>query len=188
MLNLILLICKRVELFLENGKGNMKQPSDHAPKGLLKYTTGDATLPNGSSMRYVLQIVNDAGKYGAGFSGALSARWPKVETEYRAWWRSRYGKLNLGDIQIIQILSDLCVINMVAQHDVVSKDNPKPIDYKALQMCLAKAGSEISQYNAGVHIPRIGCGLAGGSWDEIEPLIDQELLKRGINVTVYDQE
>lgn len=166
----------------------MKQPSDHAPKGILKYVTGDATLPNGSSLRYILQIVNDAGKYGAGFSGALSARWPKVETEYRSWWRARYGKLNLGDIQVIQVLSDLCVINMVAQHDVVSKDNPKPIDYKALQMCLAKVGVEVSQYNASIHMPRIGCQRAGGSWEEVEPLIDQELLKRGINVTVYDQE
>lgn len=166
----------------------MKQPSNHNPKGLLRYVKGDATLPNGSNLRYILQIVNDAGKYGAGFSGALAARWPKIETEYRGWWRTRYGKLNLGDIQVIQVLSDLAVINMVAQHDVVSEENPTPIKYDALQQCLAKAGIEISQYNAAVHMPRIGCGLAQGEWEKIEPLIEQELLKRGLNVTVYDPE
>ena len=139
----------------------MRQPSDHNPKGLLRFVTGDATQPKGSNLRYVLQIVNDEGKYGAGFSGALARRWPKVESEYRKWWRERFGKLQLGDIQSIQILSDLVVINMVAQKGIVSAENPKPIDYKALQVCLAKAGNEISEFNASVHMPRIGCGLAG---------------------------
>ena len=166
----------------------MNKPSDHNPKGLLKFIKGDATLPQGSSLRYVLQIVNDEGKYGAGFSGALSRRWPKVESEYKQWWREKYGQLKLGDIQIIQVLSDLVVVNMVAQKGVVSKENPTPIKYDALKACLSKAGVEISKYNASVHIPRIGCGLACGKWEEVEPLIEQELLKRGINVTVYDKE
>ena len=166
----------------------MVKPSDHNPKGLLKFVIGDATMPLGSSNRYILQIVNDEGKYGAGFSGALARRWPKVEVEYRKWWRERYGKLLLGDIQVIQILSDLVVINMVAQKGIVGPKNPKPIDYSALQNCLEKAGEEISKHTAAVHIPRIGCGLSKGNWEEIEPLIENELLKRGINVTVYDQE
>lgn len=164
------------------------QPSDHNPKGLLRFVKGDATLPQGSNLRYILQIVNDEGKYGKGFAGALSARWPKAETEYRKWWRERYGKLQLGEIQIVQILSDLVVINMVAQKGIVGPDNPKPINYEALQACLAKAGQEIQQYNASVHMPRIGCGLAQGKWEDVEPLIEQELLKRGLNVTVYDPE
>ena len=166
----------------------MTKPSDHNPKGLLKYVVGDATNPLGSSNRYILQIVNDEGKYGAGFSGALSKRWPKVETEYRKWWRERFGKLVRGDIQTIQILSDLVVINMVAQKGIVGPNNPKPIDYKALQTCLSKAGDVVSQYNASIHMPKIGAGLSQGDWTEIEPLIEQELLKRGINVTVYTLE
>jgi O-acetyl-ADP-ribose deacetylase (regulator of RNase III) len=166
----------------------MTKPSDHNPKGLLKYVVGDATNPLGSSNRYILQIVNDEGKYGAGFSGALSKRWPKVETEYRKWWRERFGKLVRGDIQTIQILSDLVVINMVAQKGIVGPNNPKPIDYKALQTCLSKAGDVVSQYNASIHMPKIGAGLSQGDWAEIEPLIEQELLKRGINVTVYTLE
>ena len=164
----------------------MVKPSDHNQKGLLKYVIGDATQPQGSSNRYILQIVNDEGKYGAGFSGALSRRWPKVESEYRKWWRERFGKLELGDIQVIQILSDLVVINMVAQKGIVGPKNPKPIDYIALQKCLSKAGDEISNYTASAHLPRIGIGCAQGNWKEIEPIIEAELLKRGINVTVYD--
>jgi hypothetical protein len=35
-------------------------------------------------------------------------------------------------------------------------------------------------------MPRIGCGLAGGDWSRIEPLIEEQLCARGVQVTVYD--
>jgi hypothetical protein len=35
-------------------------------------------------------------------------------------------------------------------------------------------------------MPRIGCGLAGGDWREIEPILLDELSKDDIAVTVYD--
>ncbi|EPJ40147.1 hypothetical protein STAFG_2811 [Streptomyces afghaniensis 772] len=35
-------------------------------------------------------------------------------------------------------------------------------------------------------MPRIGCGLAGGKWSRVEPLIEERLIRRGISVTVYD--
>jgi hypothetical protein len=37
-----------------------------------------------------------------------------------------------------------------------------------------------------VHLPRIGCGLAGGTWKRVEPLIDARLCARDVPVTVYD--
>ena len=164
----------------------MRVKNKFGPQGILRFVEGDATKPEGSNLRYIVHVVNDEGKYGAGFSGALSRKWPKVEVEYRKWWRDRFGHLKLGDIQIVQVLSDLAVINMVAQKGVVSSNNPMPIKYDALQACLDKVGQEVAQYNASVHMPRIGCGLAGGKWEEVEPLIKEELLSRQINVTVYD--
>lgn len=35
-------------------------------------------------------------------------------------------------------------------------------------------------------LPRIGCGLAGGTWERVEELIALNLSLRGIPVTVYD--
>ncbi len=32
----------------------------------------------------------------------------------------------------------------------------------------------------------IGCGLAGGDWSRVEPLIMRRLVERGVAVTVYD--
>ncbi|MQY33582.1 hypothetical protein SRB17_15430 [Streptomyces sp. RB17] len=42
------------------------------------------------------------------------------------------------------------------------------------------------ELGASVHMPRIGCGLAGGTWSRKEPFITERLVKRGIEVTVYD--
>ena len=38
---------------------------------------------------------------------------------------------------------------------------------------------------AGVHMPRIGCGLAGGKWSDVEPLIVDALSMRDVDVVVY---
>ena len=37
-------------------------------------------------------------------------------------------------------------------------------------------------------MPRIGCGLAGGKWTEVEPLIEVHLVSADVPVTVYDFE
>ena len=34
-------------------------------------------------------------------------------------------------------------------------------------------------------MPRIGCGLAGGSWGQIEPLLEEHLAGAGFDVRVY---
>ncbi len=39
---------------------------------------------------------------------------------------------------------------------------------------------------ATVHMPRIGCGLAGGQREIVEALVRDELVAHEINVTVYD--
>jgi O-acetyl-ADP-ribose deacetylase (regulator of RNase III) len=44
------------------------------------------------------------------------------------------------------------------------------------------------ELDASVHMPRIGCGLAGGTWDKIEPIINNSLIKSGVEVFVYDFE
>jgi hypothetical protein len=35
-------------------------------------------------------------------------------------------------------------------------------------------------------MPRIGCGLAGGTWERVGPLVEETLGRAGVAVTVYD--
>lgn len=158
--------------------------------GRLKYIKGDATNPEGGSLRFILQINNDAGGYGAGFSGAISKRWPQVEKEYRRLYRSTANPTSmimpLGKIQPVTVQSDTVVINMIAQRGFKNDSEVPPIRLEALETCLNQVGEMAQKDGASIHAPRIGCGLAGGKWESIEPLLKKHIISRGINVTIYD--
>jgi hypothetical protein len=95
--------------------------------------------------------------------------------------------------------SRLWVANMLAQHGVASgfkrsgsNRQPPPIRYPKLQQCLAQVAefaqvlSATARGSVSVQMPRIGAGLAGGDWNIIASIIEQELVGRGIAVTVLD--
>jgi O-acetyl-ADP-ribose deacetylase (regulator of RNase III) len=75
---------------------------------------------------------------------------------------------------------------MVAQHGLRAIQGVPPIRYDALGTCLNRVGARAKELKASVHMPRIGCGLAGGEWPRIEPLIVSALCDLGIPVLVYE--
>jgi O-acetyl-ADP-ribose deacetylase (regulator of RNase III) len=152
----------------------------------IHYTKGDATQPSTSGNKIIVHICNDVGGWGRGFVMAISKRWPEPEQQYRQWFQSKKN-FELGEVQFVKVEDDLWVANMIGQHNL-SKDekgNP-PIRYNAVQSGLAKVADFALSKKATVHMPRIGCGLAGGTWDKIEPLIEDTLVKKNVEVTVYD--
>ena len=149
----------------------------------INYVKGDATdIPEDGKSRILAHICNNKGGFGAGFSGALSRRWKKVETSYREFHKK--GLCVLGNIQIVHVRENLFVANMIAQ-DGYSKPGKPAIRYDALCKCLRELRVFCSPGEE-VVMPRIGVGLSGGRWEEIEPLIQEELAGKGITVTVYD--
>lgn len=154
----------------------------------IRYIKGDATDPSTVGTQIIAHICNDIGGWGKGFVLAISKRWKKPENDYRDWYKSGT-HFNLGEIQMVQVEEDLWVCNMIGQHKTVttSKEIP-PIQYEAVESCLKKLVDEALSLKASIHMPRIGCGLAGGKWEEIEPIIQSTLLEDGIEVYVYDFE
>ena len=75
---------------------------------------------------------------------------------------------------------------MIAQHGTKPGSAGPPIRYDALQRALSALAPLVLERGASVHMPRIGCGLAGGKWERIEPLIISELSAHDAAVTVYD--
>ena len=152
----------------------------------ITYLKGDATKPVGSGNKIIVHVCNDIGGWGKGFVMAISKRWPGPEQEYRQWHKSRHG-FALGQVQLVQVEPDVWVANMIGQHKVYKDEqgNP-PIRYEAIRDCLQKVAVLAQENEATVHMPRIGCGLAGGTWDKIEPIIADELVEKGIGVNVYD--
>jgi O-acetyl-ADP-ribose deacetylase (regulator of RNase III) len=154
----------------------------------IRYIKGDATSPQAKGVKVIAHVCNDLGGWGKGFVLAISKRWTAPEVAYRAWHRDRASNdFGLGAVQFVQVDPYVWVANMVAQRGVKpSKENGPPIRYDALDQCLQVLATQAADLDATVHMPRIGCGLAGGKWSHVEPLIDNRLTARGVEVTVYD--
>lgn len=153
----------------------------------IRYVIGDATAPAAPGNKIICHVCNDVGAWGKGFVVAISKKWPEPERAYREWHQNREGNdFGLGAVQIVQIGDDLWVANMIGQHGVKRQGGKPPIRYDAVETCLCKVAQEAKDKQASVHMPRIGCGLACGTWEEIEPIILRTLCAYGIAVTVYD--
>lgn len=153
----------------------------------ITYIKGDATQPQAKGKKVIAHVCNDLGGWGKGFVVAISRRWPEPEAAYRAWHRNRSkNDFGLGAIQVVQVETYIWVANMVAQRGMKTGSNGPPIRYEAVRACLKALAAEARKLEASVHMPRIGCGLAGGRWEEVEPIILDELISHGVEVTVYD--
>jgi O-acetyl-ADP-ribose deacetylase (regulator of RNase III) len=148
----------------------------------INYVIGDATHPIGEGQKLILHIVNDKNKWGLGFVLSLSKRWKEPEKLYR-----EQNNYVLGKIQMTRVENDICVVNMIAQHDIKpTKDSNgsivPPIRYDALKACLMIINAIAVRTHATIHMPKIGSGLAGGNWDIIEQIIKEIIT---VDTTVY---
>lgn len=159
----------------------------------IKYVVGDATAPQGEGLKIIAHCCNNLGAWGAGFVLALSRKWERPEKEYRAWCeghgQEEFQKL-LGATQLVPVEENIWVANIIGQDGVGRrKDGTPPIRYDKLGVGfghIANYANGNPEKNVSVHAPRIGCGLAGGEWPEVERLLNQHLVDKGVPVTIYD--
>ena len=153
----------------------------------IHYLKGDATAPQAKGTKIICLICNDLGGWGRGFVLAISKRWPEPETDYRKWHRERSSNdFGLGEVRYIQAEQYIYVANMIAQKGIKTGSKGPPVRYEAVETCLREVAAKAKKLGASVHMPRIGCGLAGGSWDKIEPILIKQLIANNIETYVYD--
>ncbi len=165
----------------------------------ITYIRGDATAASVKGVKVIAHVCNDIGGWGKGFVLAVSRRWPEPEKSYRAWHRDRASNdFGLGAAQFVQVEPYVWVANLVGQRGILPRARIRsrggtpiggqgaPVRYEAIDAALERLGEKAVELDASVHMPRIGCGLAGGEWSRIEPLVHERLVRRGIEVTVYD--
>ena len=156
------------------------------PARKIRFAVGDATQMSGAGQKILAHVVNDkTPNWGAGFGLAVRRAFPTVQEEFRRWALKDASRLRLGNVFITKISSDVHVSPMVCQKGYGPSDKPR-IRYAALKDCLQRVMEKAVEVKAAVHMPRIGSGQAGGSWGLIEQLIDENLCRHGIDVTVYD--
>ena len=152
----------------------------------INYIIGDATHPIGEGQKIIVHVCNDIGGWGRGFVLSLSKRWKEPEKLYR-----EQNNYVLGKIQMTRVENDICVVNMIAQHDIKPTLVPSgkgfttvpPIRYDALKECLKTINDIAVRTNSTIHAPKFGAGLSGGKWSEIEKIIKEVVT---VDVTIYN--
>lgn len=153
----------------------------------IKYLNGDATQPIGNGNRVIAHVCNNIGAWGAGFVMAISKRWPIAKSIYMRAAKNK--QLSLGFVQFVAVDDELFVANMVAQDNINDGQGGWKgdlMDYEALKKCLDQVFKFAQENNATVHMPRIGCGLAGSKWENIEPILIKYVYKYKVDCYVYD--
>lgn len=175
---------------------------------MIKYLVGDATKLEGRRGNVILaQGCNDEAKWGSGFVLAVSKKWPMAERAYRTWPKSHPDKpihreadggcFSLGSVQFVAVESPigkpgqesyqrpfLFVANMITQRGIKAINGSPPVRYYAIAKALTIVAAQARLFNASVHMPKVGCGLAGGDWNVVEYIVEQVL--EGIDVFVYE--
>jgi Zn-dependent peptidase ImmA (M78 family)/O-acetyl-ADP-ribose deacetylase (regulator of RNase III) len=161
-----------------------KGRAEHIPG--IRYLIGDASQPRGNGNRIIAHIVNDTpAKWGKGFAFAIADKMPKAYEDFVNWIDSDKSNLHLGNSKISSADGGVSVFHMIAQHGYGPSPKPR-IRYSALKDCLADLAKAALELHATVHMPRIGTGYSQGNWSVIKELIDESLIRQGIDVTVYD--
>jgi O-acetyl-ADP-ribose deacetylase (regulator of RNase III) len=145
----------------------------------LNFHKGSALEPIGTGNKIIVHICNTVGAWGGGFTKPLTRHWTQPKRAYKSLRDKK-----LGTVQFVKVEPDITVANVIGQ--VFHYRNGPPIRYHAVRTALKTVAKRCNESNASVHMPRIGCGLAGGSWNQIEPIIIDELVKSEVSVNVYD--
>lgn len=146
---------------------------------------GDATQPVGDGRKFVCHCCNDEGKWGRGFVLAISKRWPKAEGQYRKWFKSG-DQFKLGEVQFVDVGDSIHVANLIGQQGVRSAGKKPPVRYDAIERGLITVAERAARLCASIHMPRMGCGLAGGQWPTVEAILQKTLVAKKIDVFVYE--
>lgn len=98
------------------------------------------------------------------------------------------GNINkLGNIDYARVSQKLTVVNSYTQYRYGPnhKDgDKKPINYAALALCLEKINHTFKGKRIG--LPKIGAGLAGGSWPVIKTIIQDSLVDCDVTVVIFN--
>ena len=166
--------------------GFLSSRNSSGSSSAITYLQGDVLGPRGTGRRIIAHVVSDATANwgGSGVAVAIKRKWPNAQEEFRVW-ASGQRRLKLGDVHFWEVDPGNGIASMVCQRGYGDSATPR-IRYAALEAALETLAVRAKGGKASLHMPRIGCGQAGGSWILIQELISSSLIAANIPVTVYD--
>jgi O-acetyl-ADP-ribose deacetylase (regulator of RNase III) len=152
----------------------------------VNFVHGDVLKAQGSETRIICQLVNDQARlWGGGVARSAARAFPKAHQDFSNWIVAIPKSKRLGDVHFAQVNENMFIASLVSQQGFGPSPTPR-IRYAALEKCLEKISRFASSKSASVHMPRLGSGESGGSWDTVHEIVQNALIADGIPVTVYD--
>jgi len=137
-----------------------------AEEGYIKEIKGDLLA---ADVKIRCHQVNCKGVMGAGIAKQVKEQYPEAFKQYKELC-DQFGSSLLGHTQFVVCHDGTIIANMFAQDDYRGA-GPKT-NMEALDECLSQVATFAWRVGASVGFPKLlGCGLAGGNWDEVCKLI-----------------
>lgn len=129
------------------------------------------TLANEGKFDLIVHGCNCFNTMGAGIAKSIKQAYPE------AWEVDRNtikgGQYKLGGVTTATTKSGLIVVNAYTQYRYNRTNGVAPVNYDAIRDCFGIIADEYSDKRIGY--PAIGAGLAGGDWNIISKIINEEL-------------
>lgn len=159
----------------------------------INYIIGDATNPPVTKGAYsvICHCCNTMGAWGAGFVIPLGNRYPSAKKEYIKFIQKTPLAQRLGNVSYVKVTRNIVVANIMGQSRIYrDSEGNIPLNYEALKKGLENVLERFNKYNVPytIHMPRIGCGLAGGDWNIVENIVKEVFSANDVEVYVYDLE
>ncbi len=152
----------------------------------IKFIHGSVLEPRGNEDKVICQLVNDQARtWGGGVARSAARKFPSGQEAFAAWISTIPRSARLGAVHFAPVGRFIAIASLVAQQGYGHSTSPR-IRYLALEHCFEKVQDYASRHSATVHMPRIGAGQSGGSWETVEEIVRSVLVSKGISVTVYD--
>jgi O-acetyl-ADP-ribose deacetylase (regulator of RNase III) len=152
----------------------------------IKYVHGNVLDPRGAGIKVVCQLVNDQARFwGGGVAKEAAKKFPSAHREFSSWIWSVPRPRRLGEVHFADPDNSIVIASLIGQVGFGPSSAPR-IRYAALERCFERVRDFAVARSASVHMPRIGTGQSGGSWETVEELLQDTLVAGGISTTVYD--
>ncbi len=118
----------------------------------------------------IMHGCNAQGKMGRGFAKDLRVRFPTAYLDYKNYYQ-KHG-LKPGEVvwSTITKTPKLAVANAITQ-EYYGDSGKKHFIESAFEQCLIQVSKVAEKHKIPVVYPKIGAGLGGGDWNEIEKMI-----------------
>ncbi|MNI53229.1 Macro domain protein [compost metagenome] len=119
---------------------------------------------------------------GSGVAKVLKEKYPIVYTSYMDFCKNKTPDELLGQLQLV-LTGDKVVANIFGQL-MYGRSKTVYTQYEALKKGLSTLKNYAKERDLSVALPyNIGCGLANGSWEIVEKIIEEVF--RDYEVTLY---